>query len=310
MALGSPKGGRGLRCAPQPSSGAVTGKREPRLNCIKRQSATIPGARASGETPPSAQANFGRGPTPGAVQKTVPAPYPCCGFVRLQTHSPWASKHSILSSLWNVPLQEGTQGPKEASPARGARSPRRPERRTCEAGVPPPGGCGHKRPTLHSPVRSPQRGGARAVGSCGTPHASSRTPTSLGRSRRRQLGHEPSPRALPRGREGSTHSAREEGGNAGPTVCRQGRAPTSVCGLPAAATAPATAIAAAAGAAATTASRPGTRRSLMLSPAAPPPLWASGAAKLLHIRGPAPAPPPVGGLGHAPFPSRDDVRRR
>ncbi|XP_061271558.1 uncharacterized protein LOC133247146 [Bos javanicus] len=86
-----------------------------------------------------------------------------------------------------------------------------------------------QRPTLHSPVRSPQRGGARAVGSCGAPHASSRTPTCLGRSRRRQLGHEPSPRALPRGREGSTHSAREEGGNAGPTVCRQGRAPTSLC---------------------------------------------------------------------------------
>lgn len=159
MALGSPKGGRGLRCAPQPSSGAVTGKREPRLNCIKRQSATLPGARASGETPPSAQANFGRGPTLGAVQKTVPAPCPCCGFVRLQTHSPWASKHSILSSLWNVPLQEGTQGPKEASPARGARSPRRPERRTCKAGVPPPGGCGHRDPRYTHRCGAPREAG-------------------------------------------------------------------------------------------------------------------------------------------------------
>lgn len=118
--------------------------------------------------------------------------------MRLQTNSPWAPKPSILASLWNVPLQEA----KETSPARGARSPRRPERRTWEAGVPPPGACG-QRPALHSPVRSPRRGGARGVGSCGAPHASSRTPTSLGRSRRRQLGREPSPRALPRGREGS-----------------------------------------------------------------------------------------------------------
>ena len=138
---------------------AVTGKREPRLNCIKRQSATLPGARASGETPPSAQANFGRGPTLGAVQKTVPAPCPCCGFVRLQTHSPWASKHSILSGLWNVPLQEGTQGPKEASPARGARSPRRPERRTCKAGVPPPGGCGHRDPRYTHRCGAPREAG-------------------------------------------------------------------------------------------------------------------------------------------------------
>lgn len=74
------------------------------------------------------------------------------------------------------------------------------------------------------------------------------------------------------------------------SASRGGPPPPSVCGLPAAATAPTTAIAAAAGAA-TTAARPGTRRGLMLSSAAPPPLWTSGAAKLLHIRGPAPPRP-------------------
>ena len=205
------------------------------------------------------------------------------------------------------PTARGDTGIKETSPARGARSPRRPERRPWEAGVPPPGAC-RQRPALHSPVRRPRRGGARAVGSCGAPHASSRTPTSLGRSRRRQLGREPSPRALPRGRGGTARSTHEEGGNSGPTVCRPGRAPLvpSVCGLPAAATAPATAIAAATGAAATTAARPGTRRGLMRSSAGPPPLWASGAAELLPTRGPAPAPapppPPAGGLGSRPLP--------
>lgn len=168
-------------------------------------------------------------------------------------------------------------------------------------------------PARHSPVRSPQRGGAQGSGSPGALQASGPTPTSLRYVARGSWGASPDRGrclaateallALPARRAGTTAS--QSTGQGGPHL-------PSVCGVPAAAAA-AKADDTAARAAATTTASIGARRGLMLSSASSPPLWAPRAAKILHILAPSPLPvPPTGPRVQAtpPPPSRDGARRR
>lgn len=195
------------------SSGAVTGKREPRLNGTKWQSASSPGRRGFRRDPAVRPVKLREEAHTQGQQKARTGPCPCRGFGRLQTHLPWAPKHSIPASLWNFPLQKGTKEPKKNSPARGPGVPVRPSSERGSQGVQSPVGVRTRRPPTrgparHSPVWSPRRGGAQAAGSSGALHASNRTPTSLGRCRRRQLGRELRPRALPGRHGGTARSAR------------------------------------------------------------------------------------------------------
>jgi hypothetical protein len=136
-------------------------------------------------------------------------------------------------------------------------------------------------------------------------HESGWTPTSP-----TATASEPKRRAPPAAAE----TRRRAGLELLPGVLRPGRAPQTLrLPVTAAATARAKANATAAQAAATTtAALPGARRGLMLSSAAPPPLWAPRAAAILHILEPSPSGPRprLAGSGHAPFPSRDGARGR
>lgn len=57
----------------------------------------LPGAGASGETPPSARTS--EGGTHSRGQNAITAPRPCRGFGRVQTHLPRAPKHPTHASL-------------------------------------------------------------------------------------------------------------------------------------------------------------------------------------------------------------------
>lgn len=166
-------------------------------------------------------------------------------------------------------------------------------------------------PARHSPVRSPQRGGAQGAGSLGALHASGPTPTSpryvvrgswgASPDRGRCLAATEALLALPARRAGTTASQSTRQG--GPHL-------PSVCGVPAAAAA-AKADDTVARAAATATARIGARRGLMLSSASSPPLWAPRAAKIFHILAPSPrslSRPPA--RGFRPHPLRRHVTER
>lgn len=128
------------------------------------------------------------------------------------------------ASLSNPPTPKWNKGAKELLGAGGQESPTARAQNVAIRVRSRSEGCGPSTPTSgmeqHSPVRSSQGGGTQGAGSSGVaaapgsgaPYASSQTPTSLGRCRRRQLGREPGRRALPSCRGGTAGSASERGG--------------------------------------------------------------------------------------------------
>lgn len=281
------------------SSGAVTGKREPRLNGTKWQSASSPGRRGFRRDPAVRPVKLREEAHTQGQQKSRTGPCPCRGFGRFADALTVGPKTLHPRQPLEFPTPKGDKGAKEKLPGAGARSARPPQLRTWEsrgavarrgANPPPPNsGTGS---TLTG-VEPPERRGAGGRFLWGPARVQSNpnfsrplSPAAAGARAQTKSAAWPPRRHCPFGPLGG-RELRPCG-----LPARAGPHFPSVCGLPAAATAPAKANAAATRAAATTTARPGTRRGLMLSSAEPPPLWASRASEILHIRGPAPSPAP------------------
>ncbi|KAL0611431.1 hypothetical protein AAY473_018055 [Plecturocebus cupreus] len=235
------------------SSGAVTGKKEPRLNRIERQSASSPGRGGSQRDPAIDLSNFRRDrhPRRSKCSYSLPPPVPLPRLCKAADAPTVGPKTLHPASISNPSTLKGDKGAEELLGASGQESPTARDQNVAIRARSRPEGCGPSTPTSrleqHSPVRSSQGGWTQGASSsrvaaalgAGALYATSRTPTSLGRCSLRQLGREPGRRALLSCRGGTAGSPPKPGGNFRPRSppAREDPHPPSVCSQPAAATA-------------------------------------------------------------------------